>query len=302
MKSRVEPQGLHYYCRQSGTHILFDEIKSEPNLYSIAPRTVSIAITDECDFTCSYCYVNLSNRYLPKEKVISYCRELDRLGTFDIAFGGGEPTLHPDLLEICHTIWEETNLGISITTHGHHLNEIFIENLKNKISFIRISIDGGEPVYSQLRKKPLANVLQNLKLLSGKIPFGINTVVNKLTVRNLDSVKEIFRDFGGSELLLLPMWNRGKYVLTLDDWDILNNWIQTNYQEIPISISSDAKPFLSVPLLFKDDEWFNDYAFIGIDSTFRKSSFLNHGLNIENYPSIEELLQSRITSNNIHNG
>ena len=90
MKTRIEPQGLHYYCRKSGTHILFDEIETKPSAYSLAPRTVSIAITDECDFTCSYCYVNLKDRYLKKEDVILYCKQLDRLGTFDIAFGGGE--------------------------------------------------------------------------------------------------------------------------------------------------------------------------------------------------------------------
>ncbi|HQD10856.1 MAG TPA: radical SAM protein, partial [Flavihumibacter sp.] len=135
MKSRVEPQGLHYYCRESGTHILLDEIITKPSAYSIAPRTVSIAITDECDFRCSYCYVNLKDRNLPKEDIISYCKQLDLYGSFDIAFGGGEPTLHPDLVEICQTLWRETELGISITTHGHNLNEELISKLKNFVSF-----------------------------------------------------------------------------------------------------------------------------------------------------------------------
>lgn len=290
MKARVEPQGLHYYCRKSGTHILLDEIKTKPSAYTIAPRTVSIAITDKCDFTCSYCYVNLKDNFLSKENVITYCKELDKFGTFDIAFGGGEPTLHPDFIEICKTIWNETKLGISITTHGHNLTEKYIADLKGNISFIRVSIDGIEPIYSKLRKKPLDALLPNLKLLQGNIPFGINTVVNKLTINNLDDLKILFNEYGAFELLLLPMWHKGKYVLSEDEWITLNNWIEKNYNEIPIRISVEAKKHLNLPYLFDNDDWDNDYGFIGIDKTLRKNSFTKEGLSINSYETFEALL------------
>ncbi|MBL7902996.1 MAG: radical SAM protein [Bacteroidia bacterium] len=290
MKSRIEPQGLHYYDRKSGTHILLDEIKTRSSAYSLAPRTVSIAITDECDLTCSYCYVNLKDSFLSKEDIILYCKQLDRFGTFDIAFGGGEPTLHPDLIEICNTIWKETNLGISITTHGHHLNEDYILKLKDNLSFIRVSIDGIEPIYSQLRKRPLDNLLPKLKLLSGQIPFGINAVINKLTVNHLDDLKSLFLEYGGFELLLLPMWHKGKFVLTDNEWSTLNQWIENNHKEIPIRISSESKKYLKLPFLFDNDEWDNDYGFIGIDKTLRKNSFTKEGISIGQYDTFELLL------------
>lgn len=290
MKTRIEPQGLHYYCRKSGTHILFDEVKTSPSAYSIAPRTVSIAVTDECDFNCSYCYVNLKDRYLKKEDVISYCKQLDQFGTFDIAFGGGEPTLHPDLIEICETIWKETQLGISITTHGHHLDQNYVARLKDYVSFIRVSIDGIEPIYSQLRQRPLNTLLPKLRLLQGQIPFGINTVVNKLTVNKLDDLKSLFLEYGAFELLLLPMWHKGKYVLTDKEWSILNQWINENHKLIPIRVSSGSKLYLDLPFLFDIDEQDSDYGFIGIDKTFRKDSFTKDGLNIENYDTFENLL------------
>ena len=290
MKARVEPQGLHYYCRKTGTHILFDEVETKPSAFSLAPRTISIAITDQCNFTCSYCYVDLKDRYLRKEDIIRFCKELDRFGTFDIAFGGGEPTLHPDLIEICETIWNNTDLGISITTHGHNLNGTYISRLKNNISFIRVSIDGIEPIYSKLRKKSLDNLLPKLKLLSGQIPFGINAVINKLTVNKLDDLKSLFFEFGAFELLLLPMWHKGKFVLSEDEWLTLNNWIQENHSLIPIRVSSEAKKYLNLPFLFDSDEWDNDYAFIGIDKTLRKNSFTKHGLFIDNYATFYSLL------------
>lgn len=290
MKCRIEPGGIHYYCRKSGTHVLLDEVLTKPEEYTIAPRTVSIALTDECDFTCSYCYVNLRDRYLKKEEIISYCKQLDKLGSFDVAFGGGEPTLHPDLIEICQTIWNETKLGISITTHGHNLTDEIIQELKDNISFIRVSIDGIEPIYSRLRHRPLENLLPNLRAMKGQIPFGINTIVNKLTVNNLDDLKPLFFEYEAFELLLLPMWHKGKYVLSEDDWLVLNNWIERNHKDIPIRISNTAKKYLNLPFLFDNAEWDNDYCFIGIDKTLRKDSFTNHGFNIEQYDNFESLL------------
>lgn len=292
MKVRIEPQGVHCYFRKSGKHVLFDEIRPAPETYSLGPRTVSIALTDVCDFTCSYCYVKLKDTFLRKEDVISYCLQLDRLGTLDIAFGGGEPTLHPDLVEICETIWRETQLGISITTHGHHLNEGLIQKLEGNISFIRISIDGIEPVYSQLRNKPLSDLLPKIKLLSGRIPFGINTVVNKLTVQRLDDIRSLFLEYGAFELLLLPMWRKGKYTLSKDEWSLLNSWIQQNYKDLPIRVSKDATQFLELPYLFGDNEASeNDYAFIGIDKTLRRDSFTRHGIGIDGYETFEQLLK-----------
>jgi len=290
MKVRIEPHGVHYYCRKSGTHVLLDEIKTMPSAFSKAPRTVSIAITDECDFRCSYCYVNLQDRYLSKEDIISYCKVLDRFGTFDVAFGGGEPTLHPDLVHICKVIWDETQLGISITTHGHHLSEQLIMELKDHISFLRLSIDGKEPIYSQLRKKSLDDLIPKIKLLRGNIPFGINAVINKLTVHHLDDLKDIFFEYGAFELLLLPMWNKGKYTLSVDEWSILNDWIFLNYKTIPIRISNGAKVHLNLPFLFDGEEWENDYAFIGIDHTLRKDSFTKHGIAIND--CLEEVINN----------
>lgn len=290
MKARVEPQGLHYYCRRSGTHILFDEVKTKPSAYSLAPRTVSIAITNECDFRCSYCYVNLQDRYLSKSEVLEFCKELDRFGTFDVALGGGEPTLHPELVEICQSIWKETELGISITTHGHNLEPGMIADLEGAVSFVRVSIDGGEPVYSKLRKMPLEPLLKNLKHLHGKIPFGINAVINKLSVQHLNELRDILLETGGTELLLLPMWNKGQFVLSGSEWSLLEDWIHENYQQVPIRVSSESRDFLNLPFLFEDEAWDNDYAFIGIDKKLHRNSFTSNGLEIGNYDSFEQLL------------
>lgn len=292
MKCRVEPQGLHFYDRVKGLHVLLDEFSPDKSECSVSPRTVSIAITDECDFRCSYCYVNLRDRYMSTDRVIDYCSQLDKLGTFDVALGGGEPTLHPDLPLICNTIWKETGLGLSITTHGHNITGDLLSSLLGNVSIIRISIDGLEPVYSQLRKRPLSELLPKLKLLSGVIPFGINMVVNKLTIHQLDNIKKLCYEYGASELLLLPMWHKGKFVLNPSEWEILNQWINANYLNIQLRISSEAREFISSPYLFTSDAWYKDYGFIGIDDTFRVNSFTRTGISINEFDSLEEVFRN----------
>src|SRR5690606_6471626 len=108
--------------------------------------------------------------------------------------------------------------------------------------------------YSKLRKKPLNNLLPNLKLLKGNIPFGINAVVNKLTVNKLDDLKSLFFEYDAFELLLLPMWHKGKFVLNDEDWLTLNEWIEKNHTSLPIRVSSEAKQYLKLPYLFDSED------------------------------------------------
>ena len=125
-------------------------------------------------------------------EIIQWC-EFDQL-TLEIAFGGGEPTLFPGLAEVCRRIWTETQLGISITTHGHHLNEELWKSLKGFVSIVRVSIDAPEPLYTAIRGLPLAGPIRNIRRIEEQVPIGINTVVNTQTLGGLDELAVMVRD------------------------------------------------------------------------------------------------------------
>lgn len=66
------------------------------------PELVDIKITDYCNFGCSFCYqassIEGSHANIKDIKnILSGCREA---GVFEIAYGGGEPTSHPEFLNI----------------------------------------------------------------------------------------------------------------------------------------------------------------------------------------------------------
>lgn len=69
---------------------------------SVAPELVDVKITDKCSYGCAFCYQGSTKegKHAPLSTVKSIIDELAKAGTFEIAIGGGEPTEHPQFVEI----------------------------------------------------------------------------------------------------------------------------------------------------------------------------------------------------------
>jgi MoaA/NifB/PqqE/SkfB family radical SAM enzyme len=252
---------------------------------SAGPRTVSIALTNKCDLDCPFCYAPKEPSTLEAERVFEWCRVLDGIGTLDIAFGGGEPTLYPGLADLCHRIWNETHLGVSITSHGHHLNPQFVDRLVGGISVIRLSIDAPEPTYSRIRRRNLEHLAQHVRYLRRKIPFGINVVVNVLTLPHLDEMLSLAANWGACDLLLLPEVHRGRFVLKPREWKALEDWINRRWHKFPMQLTSAARGFLDCPFLAQQGEDLG-YVHIGADSRLRLSSYEGGGILVSDGDSL----------------
>jgi MoaA/NifB/PqqE/SkfB family radical SAM enzyme len=276
VKLRIEERGVHCYDRETGVHVLLDEYPLQPEQWHEGPATVSIALTNICDLACSFCYAPKSRETLSAVEVLRWCKELADMGTFEIAFGGGEPTLYRGLPELCQKIWAETDLGISITTHGRHLTEEFITAVRGSVSLIRVSIDAPEPEYSEIRGYPLRFVLDNLKWLNGRIPFGINTVINSMTLMHLDDMALLVRNLGAFDWLLLPEVSSGTCTLSASEWEMLDDWVARRPTDLSLRISADAAVNLTCGFLFENRP--ADYAHIGANGYLRRCSYENSGI------------------------
>ncbi len=203
-KLRCGPAGLHVFNRTTGLNVLIDEIPVPTSLYSRAPRQVSIALTNQCDLACAHCYAPKSRHELRYEVVTSWLAELDAGGTLGVGFGGGEPTLYPRFVEVCQHAARETQLSITFTTHGHHIDEAMADGLRGSIHFIRVSMDGTGHTYESIRRRSFHDLLARMKLVRTIASFGVNFVVNEHTLPDLDEAVAIAADLGSCELLLLP--------------------------------------------------------------------------------------------------
>ncbi len=278
MKVRYEKQGIHFYDRISGMHVLLDEVSVPHEKIHIGPRVISLALTNGCDLNCSFCYAPKNSNTHNPNYVYNLCLAMDSLGVLEVAFGGGEPTLYPHLSELCKKVWNSTNLGISITTNGHHLTKSIINDLAGNISIIRLSIDAMEPLYSEIRGRSISDLVEKIQCLQDKIPFGINTVINERTIEYLNDVLKFARDYGAESLLLLPEVHRGSFILNKDCWLELENWINQSWQKFPLEITASAREYLDCPFLFDDDEDLElSYWHIGAEGKIRESSYYEGG-------------------------
>lgn len=303
MKLRCESRGLQFYDRVSGYHVLLDEKPVPLELWSRAPSLVSIALTNVCDLACEFCYAPKSTHPLAFDDLLRWCKELDALGTLEVAFGGGEPTLFRELPELCAAIWEQTELGISITTHGHHLNPGLIERLRGNVSNIRFSVDAPEPAYSAIRGRPLSRVEQNVQSIDGQIPIGINTVVNGVTLEHLDELALLVERWQATtDWLLLPEIRGGQFTLTAGEWDRFSNWLTSNIGRFHLNVTYDARPYLRCPFLFAEEPD-QDYVHISADGLLRLCSYERGGLPLKDRALkdvLDELFQPPTCSSDNH--
>ena len=281
MKVRRGVNGVHLFDRRSGLNILLDEISVPIAQRDLAPRFVSVALTNACDLRCRFCYAPKHAARLASETVLAWAIELDRDGCLGLGFGGGEPTLHPEFVSLCQRISANTQLAVSFTTHGHRLTEDVVEHLAGAVHFVRVSMDGTGETYARVRNRSFSVLIEKLALARRIAPFGVNYVVNAETINDLDAAADIAFRHGAFEMLLLPERSvAGKGGIDESTRDALGAWIHRN-SHYRLAIS-DAGPFEGVSIAdpFRDADGLTAYAHIDASKRLRESSFSTEGVEV----------------------
>ena len=296
MKFRIIPNGAHFFDRLSGLNVLLDELRPKEAAWSASPRQVSIALTNICDLHCGYCYAPKHKASLCTDQVLGWLKELDSEGCLGIGFGGGEPTLHPDFVDICKRVAEETQLAVTFTTHGHRLTPQLVERLKGSIHFARISVDGVGSTYEEQRGKPFASLLRGVELIATLSPFGINVVVNERTVAELDALSELAQKVGASELLLLPQ-QATTVVPTMDGvvGRALQDWVFNYKGKVRLAVSEAGASGLPTCDPLPDERGLQAYAHIDASGMLRASSYSPVGAKIGSAGVLSALKRLRNT-------
>lgn len=296
MKSRIGPNGVHLFDRVSGLNVLLDELRPKEAIWSTSPRQVSIALTNVCDLHCAYCYAPKHKASLHTDQVLGWLKELDTEGCLGIGFGGGEPTLHPDFVDICKRVAGETQLAVTFTTHGHRLTPQLVEHLKGSVHFARISLDGVGRTYEQQRGKKFASLLRGMESIATLSPFGINVVVNERTVVELDAMSELAQKVGASELLLLPQ-QATTAVASMDGvvGRALHDWVSSYRGKVRLAVSEAGASGLPTCDPLPDERGLQAYAHIDASGMLRASSYSPACVKIENSGVLSALKRLRNT-------
>ena len=277
-KVRIGPAGVHIFDRSAGLNILVDEVKTNESEWSLAPRQVSIALTNACELSCPYCYAPKRPASLDFCLLTTWLEELDENGCLGIGFGGGEPTLYRQFPEICRFAAENTNLAVTFTTHGHNLDEGLIARLYGSVHFLRISMDGVGPTYEALRGRPFSSLLHRIRIAKSLAPFGINYVVNKRTVADLDQAISIASDLGAMEFLLLPEEPvHGTGGIDVQTLGKLRRWVKDYSGTVPLTISEGKAHGMSVANPLVNEPGLRGFAHIDAWGVLKRTSYDEEG-------------------------
>lgn len=175
-----------------------------------APSKVYFELTRKCNLNCIYCY-NKSNfafsKELSKEKIFSVLDELEKVGTFEIRFTGGEPTIHKDFFEILNYA-KSLGFFISLGTNGIWDKEK-LENIKNSgIRIIIISLDGPKDYNDSVRGiGTFDKVVSTLKQLreNKDLVLKINCVLTKQNKSYLAKIVKIADSLGVNTINFVPL-------------------------------------------------------------------------------------------------
>jgi len=281
-RARFSPSGLHVFCRSTGQNLLFDEIVVPEAVWAKAPRQVSIALTNICDLKCAHCFAPKTNATLPFDRITSWLHELDDNGTLGIGFGGGEPTLYRRFAELCAYAARNTRLGVTFTTHGHHLDEKLLKQLNGNVHFVRVSMDGIGNTYERIRGRSFVELERRLGALSEITPFGINYMVNSATLPDIGASIDFAKRAGASEFLLLPeQVVNGRGGIDNKTAQELRGWVKRHVGGIRLTVSEKGSDGMPTSDPFKNEAGLRAYAHIDASGVLKPTSYAAQGTLID---------------------
>lgn len=184
---------------------------------------VKVKLIDHCNMRCLKCNHWVPERRptadrtnpLSREEWLNIAPQLNELGVKKVSFTGGEPTLHPGLVDIIRVL-SQGGARCSLTTNGSRLTGGLGRSLiEAGLRQMRLSIDGptaqihdqsvGVSGAFENLKQGVAEVKAAAESIGSKLKININTVVCGLNIDRIEELVHLTADWGARELLLMGL-------------------------------------------------------------------------------------------------
>lgn len=155
-------------------------------------------MTNRCNLECSHCMFCSSPKRmleLDKNEILPAVEEGRALGCELFYFTGGEPLVHPQFFDICHSILRYEGCHVVVLTNGlllsRHIEKIRLLPLDR--FHIQVSIDGLEENHDRLRGKGayrhLVNNLKELRTIGAHATMAM--CVNASNVHDMANIVDV---------------------------------------------------------------------------------------------------------------
>jgi MoaA/NifB/PqqE/SkfB family radical SAM enzyme len=168
----------------------YNILESGKRLIDRKPLQCSLYVTDRCNLDCAYCTEYDNSRPHPSlDDLKKWLRKIRELGTMRIALVGGEPLIHPNIVELVRYC-RELGFATSLTTNGFLLTRKLIAELEDAgLQVMQISVDRMTP--SAITKKSFKTILPKLDYFrDSKISLHITGVICADTLPEAQAVLE----------------------------------------------------------------------------------------------------------------
>lgn len=155
------------------------------------PFKVNFSITSRCNTVCSYCSIwkERPGKEMDFNQISVLIRDLARMGTKVISFGGGEPFLRSDMAEIL-SLCKKNRIFTTLSSNGKLVQER-VAALKY-LDVLNLSLDGPLDIHDQCRGagsyKGVKEAFKIAKEAGQKV--YTTTVITKYNVNDLDFILE----------------------------------------------------------------------------------------------------------------
>lgn len=199
MRARKDGDVWSFFDVRDGTKVRFCLDKDAPKVTKAsAPELVDLKITDKCPFNCAFCYQGstATAKHGATYEIFRVIDMLRKWGTFEIAVGGGEPTLHPEFPRIIQHIVDAGMVPNFTTKNLAWLREPVAREILSKVGGVAFSVEkddeigdivsmvntlrGGEDAYYWLNK---INIQCVMGVIDSYAMYRIYEETSRLNVR-----------------------------------------------------------------------------------------------------------------------
>lgn len=224
VKVRTFPEHNYKGIYSAGKTIRVAIDPSKPITELDYPEFYDVKITDTCNGNCPYCYMDSTASAEPYENVIPKLYKFfgpmtDNQKPFQVAIGGGEPTMSPDFEMVLHTL-NSFRITPNYTTNGMFMAD-GIDRI-TKIMSITRACCGGVAISCH----PHLNKYW-MKALVAFSRAGIKTNLHIVISdkESIDWFRELYDVYsvgcGVDYFVLLPHYNQGRAEEKHIDWEYL---------------------------------------------------------------------------------
>ena len=192
----------------------------------------TLYLTNDCNLRCSHCWVSGGEKadYLPIESIKKRADEAYSLGVRSFLLTGGEPFIHPNIMDIISYIASKDDVSLHIETNGTIISDEQITVLAKYADIqLSVSVDAATPIiHDKIRGVQGAfdvTIATVEKLVKSNLLAQCIMAVSKLNCNQVEDTILLCISLGVSHIRILPVQPCGR------GEDLAKNSISFNVEE-----------------------------------------------------------------------